>query len=342
MQLRIFLLKRVLLVLPTLLGLTILVFTISRVFPRNPVAMWAGQAAARNPELTKSLISSYHLGEPIYIQFYYYLIDLLHGNLGVSPISKRPIVDDLAQYFPNTIELAIVTLLLSTLVGIVLGIVSAVRKDRPIDYAGRIVSLIGVAIPEFWLGLLMQLVFFYVLGILPPGGMLDEAVAVKYPVYRITGMILFDALFTANWHALTNHLLHMIMPAIALGLPCIAVLSRMVRSCMLEVMHKDYVKTARAFGYAERIITFKHALRNAIVPSVTVIGTNFGVLMSGAVVIETVFYWPGIGRYLTNAIFLADFPAIVATTQIIGIVYILANLSVDMLYGILDPRIRFG
>jgi peptide/nickel transport system permease protein len=304
--------------------------------------MWAGQAAARNPELTERLIASYHLNEPLYIQFYYYVIDLLHGNLGFSPISKRPIIDDLAEYFPNTIELAIFTLLLSTLVGIVLGILSAVRKDRPIDYAGRITSLIGVAIPEFWLGLLMQLVFFYTLGIFPAGGMMDEAVAIRYPVQRITGMILFDALLTANWHALTDHLLHMIMPAIALALPCIAVLSRMVRSCMLEVMHKDYIRTARAFGYAERVVTFKHALRNAIVPSVTVIGTNFGVLMSGAVVIETVFYWPGIGRYLTNAIFLADFPAIVATTQIIGLVYIFANLTVDLLYAILDPRIRLG
>ena len=256
--------------------------------------------------------------------------------------------DALRDYFPGTIELTITAMIICVLLGIPLGIISAIKKDKWPDHIVRIFSLTGISIPVFWFALILQYVFYLKLSWLPLGGRLDAGVPPPtfnlpfLPDIHSTGLYVLDSLLGGQWDTLTMALLHLVMPAFCLAFIQLAVIARMTRGSMLEAMTQDFVRTARSKGLSERVVIFKHALRNAMIPTTTVIGLMFGGLLSGAVLTETIFYWPGIGRYSTHAIIGLDYPSIMGFTLIIALVYIFTNLLVDIIYAYLDPRIKYG
>ena len=325
-------------------GVTLLTFVLARVVPQNVAAVWAGfQGFKATGDVIKQLEDEYHLRDPLYVQYAYYLRDLIQGNWGRSPVTTRPVLEDIKAFFPNTVELGVASLLLGLVVGIPTGILSATRRNSGVDHLSRVVALAGVSLPGFWVGLLLQLAFYYHLGWVPdPGGRLSQAVQFTSPVQPRTGFLLIDSLITGNFIALRSALQHLILPAITLALPLIALISRMTRSAMLEVLNQDYVRTARAKGLTERTIEYRHALRNAWIPITTVVATSFGWLLTGSVVTELVFSWPGIGRYAVGAVLSFDFPAIMIFTLITAVGYALVNLIADLLYLVLDPRISYG
>ncbi len=253
----------------------------------------------------------------------------------------------LALFFPATLELTIFSLLLCVLIGLPIGIISAIKKDKWPDHVVRIFSLTGISIPVFWFALILQYVFYLKLDLLPLGGRLDLGTAA--PTFNLpfidvhsTGLFVLDSILGGNWTTLGQALLHLVMPAFCLAFIYLAVIARMTRSSMLEAMTQDYIRTARSKGLSERAVIFKHALRNALIPTTTVVGLMFGGLLSGAVLTETIFYWPGIGRYSTFAISSLDYASIMGFTLLVAIIYVLSNLFVDILYAYLDPRIKYG
>jgi ABC-type dipeptide/oligopeptide/nickel transport system permease component len=339
MKMRDYVVRRLLLLVPTLFGLVVIVFIVSHVVPGDPAQIWFGaqQLKAREEQIM-AIRMRYHLNEPLYMQFYYFLVDLLHGDMGTSPLTGRPVMTDIQEFFPNTVELAVAAMIMSLVLGIPLGILSAVKKDTMLDHLTRLFALGGVSMPEFWIGLLLQITFYYYLHIFPdPGGRMGiNAQAIQH----ITGFPIVDSLITGNWSALMSLLQHMAMPTFTLGISLVALISRMVRSSMLEVLRQDYIRTARAGGLAERVVIYKHALRNALIPTLTVVGMAFGWLLCGSVVVETVFYWPGIGKYSVGAVMHFDFPAILAFVLITGTIYSLSNFLVDIAYAHMNPTIR--
>jgi peptide/nickel transport system permease protein len=336
MRLRYYIIRRLVLLIPVILGVALITFGISHVIPADPARAWAGEKAT--DEYVEQLREAYHLNEPLYIQFFYYVDSLSHGDLGTSPTTGRPVIDDLKDYFPATLELTLVSMVIAIVVGIPLGVLSATKKDRPVDHITRIFSLSGVSMPIFWLGLLMILAFSFHIDLLPSGGRIDEWLG---PPTRITNLYILDSLLTLDGTRLMSSIEHIIMPAICLAYATLALITRMTRSSMLEVLNQDYIKSAKAKGLPERTVIYKHALRNALIPTTTVMGLAFGSLLGGAVLTETIFSWPGIGRYAVDAIVGLDFSAIMGFTLLVALVYVLANLIVDILYAVLDPRIRY-
>jgi len=327
--------KRMLLLMPVLLGVTVLTFSISHVIPSNPAAVALGPQAT--PETIAALNAKWGLDQPIYVQYFHYLSGLLHGDLGTSLHSNRPVAKDLMAYFPATFELTAASMLVCLLCGIPLGIIAAVKKDKLIDHFTRFFSLIGVSVPVFWLGLLMLLVFYFMLGILPGGSRLSPR---TLPPDHVTGLYLLDSLLAGNWATFWESLVHLIMPAVCLGFAIIGVISRMMRSSMLGVLGEDYIKTAQAKGLRPRKVVYQHALRNSILPVITIGGVQFGHLLAGAVLTETIFSWPGMGSYTVKSIMYLDFQPIMGFTILIAVIYVLINLLVDILYVLFDPRIR--
>jgi len=339
MGLQVYILRRILLLIPVLLGMTLITFTISHLIPGDPAALSLG------PHAHKDQIIAYRhelgLDRPVYVQYWIYLKDLLHGNFGRSLTTHRPVAHDLGEYFPATFELTITALVITVIMGIPLGVMSAVKRDKWLDHASRIFSLTGVSMPIFWLGLLLQMIFSYRLGWLPMNGRVDAQVLAMHPLHTVTGLYLLDSLFTGNWPVLVSCLRHILLPAITLSYASLAVVTRMVRSSMLDVMEQDYIRTARAKGLRERLVIYKHALRNALIPAVTVIGLTLGMLLGGAFFTETIFSWPGMGRYAVGTITSLDFPAIMGVAVIVALAYVTANLLVDVLYALIDARIRY-
>ncbi|MGQ0572193.1 MAG: ABC transporter permease [Armatimonadota bacterium] len=338
-----YLLRRLGSLVLVVLGVTVVVFVISRVVPGDVALLWTGQRGDAASTQTLELIrQQYHLDRPLAVQYLYYLSDLARGNLGISVKSNRPVRNEIAERLPNTIELGLAALLLGIPVGITFGVVSATRRNSAADHAGRLVALAGVCIPVFWLGLLLQMLLYYRLGLLPsPGGRLSDVIELVAPVQRVTGFLLVDTLMTGNLTALKDAVLHLVMPAVTLALPLVALISRMTRSSMLEVLSQDYIRTARAKGVERRRVHYRHALRNALLPILTVIGISFGALLTGSVVTELIYYWPGIGQYAVQAILAYDGPVIMAFTAFAAIVFAAANLVVDVLYVFVDPQIRY-
>ncbi len=338
-----FIIRRLLLAVVVVFGVTLITFVLARVLPQNVAEVWAGFQGFRTSEDTiRAVEEQYHLNEPLYIQYGYYLRDLVTLNWGTSPITTRPVADDIRTFLPNTIELSAAAMLLAVVVAVPLGIVSATHRNSFGDHLARLLALFGVAAPGFWVAMVLQLVFYYQLGwIEDPGGRLSNAVMRSHPVETVTGFLLVDTVLTGNWVAFRDALEHLILPAVTLALPLLALISRMVRSSMLEVLRQDYVRTARAKGLTERIVVGRHAFRNAIIPTVTVIALSFGWLLTGAVVTEVVFYWPGIGQYAVGAVMSFDFPAIIAFTAISATIFVLVNLVADLAYAYLDPRVRY-
>lgn len=328
--------RRLLFLILVLFGLSVITFTLSHVIPSDPARMMAGPRA--NQVTLNKIREQYGLNDPVVTQYLHYVVGVAHLDFGTSFSSRKPVRSDLGRYLPATIELGFYAFLLSTIIGIPLGVISAVKRNSWIDHIARFISISGLALPVFWLALMVQFLFFGKLGWLPDGQRLPTGVD---PPKNITSLYTIDALLTGNWHLLRLAAVHLIMPVTVLAYGSLAVVTRMVRGGMLEVLNQDYVRTARAKGLDQRLVIVRHALKNALLPTVTSIGLQVGLLLSGAFLVEIVFSWPGIGRYSVQAIQQTDYNAIMATTLVIALIFVLMNLLVDILYLFLDPRISY-
>ena len=335
MRLSTYIMRRIAMLIPVLLGVLILVFVIAYVIPADPARAWAGQRA--RDDQVEALRERYHLNEPVHIQIYYYLRNvILHFDLGVSPTTGRPVRDDLRAFFPATFELALFAFLLAIAMGIPLGVISALRRNKPTDHFSRVVALAGVSTPLFWSALILQFLFYFKWDLLPAMG------RSSIDITRYTGFLLLDSILNWNWTAFGDAALHMILPATTLAFYTMGYLVRITRGSMLEVLESEFVITAKAKGLPRRVVIYRHALKNAIIPPLTVLGVNFGWLLGGTVLLETIFAWPGMGRYAAGSIVMVDLPAVVGYTLIVALVMLLSNLVVDILYSVVDPRVRIG
>ncbi|HIE58113.1 MAG TPA: ABC transporter permease [Anaerolineales bacterium] len=314
-----------------------LIFVIARVMPGDPARLALGPEASE--EQVQKLQKELGLDLPIYIQYLHYMSGVFRGKLGVSLYTNRDVVVDLIAYFPATLELVTVAMILAVAVGIPLGIISAIHQDRWEDHVTRIFALSGVSMPRFWIGILFQLILAYHLGLLPITGRIAPDIS---PPRTITGLFIVDSLVTGNLLALKSSLLHLIMPAFTLALSPIAQLMRVVRASMIEQMRKGYILTARANGMPENLLIYKYMLKNAFTAALTIIGLLYGFFLAGAFVVETVFSWPGMARYGMRAFVYKDFNAIIGVVLVIAVVYAIINFLVDIGYGLLDPRVRLG
>jgi len=331
-----YVLKRLLYSIPVLIGVTLLVFLISHAIPGDPARMMAGEKASN--EAVARLRHSLGLDRPLPVQYVTYLGGLLKGDLGISIRNQRPVARDLMDIFPATLELTLVSILLCVLVGLPLGIFSALRRNRLFDHVSRVFSVVGISMPVFWLGLMLLLLFYSRLGWLPGSGRLDIRLD---PPARITGMYLVDSLLEGNGRAFVSALSHIILPAFCLSYVYLAIITRITRSSMISVLGLDYITTARANGLSEARVVMKHALKNALIPTVTITGLSIGELLGGAILTETIFDWPGMGKYVVDSVGYLDFPAIMGFTLVVAVVYVIINLLVDLTYAVLDPQIRY-
>jgi peptide/nickel transport system permease protein len=318
-----------------LFGLLCLTFVISHVVPGDPARLAAGPDA--NAAMVETIRTKYGLDRPLAAQFARYVRGLAVGDFGGSLRSRNAVRDDLARYFPNTFELVALALLLAVAVGLPLGMLSAVYKDTWIDHGARVVSVSGVALPAFWLGLMLQLVIALWLGWLPLGGRLGLTATSPAP---ITHLLLVDAVLRGEWRTFADALRHAVLPVVTLCVPALASIMRVNRAEMLETLQQDYITTARAQGFPDFRVVTRYALRNAMIPTLAMIGLRYGWMLGGTILVETVFDWPGIGLYAVNAAVSSDFQPIMGVTLLIGLNFMLANLLVDLAYGWLDPRIR--
>jgi len=311
-------------------------FLTLRIVPGDVVELMAAQALT--PEQMQQMRTEWGLDQPIYIQYLSFMGSLSQGSLGYSFTQGKAVTTLLGQRLPPTIELALVALALSVIIGIGTGIISVMFQDRWPDYLSRLFAMLGFSIPWFWLALMLIALFSVRLGWTPVTGQLDPAIQIE----RITNFIIIDSLITGNWAALKDYALHLILPAISIGLSVAGFIARITRSSMLEIMMQDYIRTARGKGLRERAVVGVHVIRNALMPVITIIGLMFGSLLGGAVVTETVFAWPGVGKFLVDAIFKRDFPVVQGTVIFIALAYVFVNLIVDLSYHYIDPRLRRG
>ncbi|WP_297558074.1 ABC transporter permease [Meiothermus sp.] len=332
-----YLLRRLFFVIFVVWGVTFATFFIANVVPIDPAIAALGDNARE--EQIKEFRERYGLDKPIWQQYLIYMGRLLSGDLGNSLRTQRAVAEDLKEFFPATLELSVAAFLVTLLLGVPAGILAALRQNKATDVTVRILALIGGATPVFFLAVLLQYVFARQFDLLPVQGRLD---GFTFPPPRVTGMVGIDALLARDWGAFLDSLRHLVLPAFVLGLFSAAILARMTRATMLEVLSQDYIRTARAKGVPGRAVVFRHALKNASLPVLTLLGGLLGGLLSGAVLTETIFSWPGIGRYVTQSATSLDFPAVMGVTLLVGLVYALINLIVDLLYAFLDPRIRYA
>ena len=318
-----------------LVGVSILTFALAQLVPVDPAATALGSNARE--EQIEAYRKERGLDQPAVIQYVNYVKRLFQGDLGNSIRTRRAVADDLRDYLPATIELAMAAMVITILVGTPLGIIAALNRNTAIDASARMVALIGGAMPIFYVGLVLLGVFYRQLQWLPGPGRLDATLT---PPTDITGLYTIDSLLTGNWETLRNSIGHLILPAITLGLYSTAALLRMTRSSMLEMLGQDYVRTARAKGLKERLVVARHVFKNALPPILTIIGILFGSLLSGAVLTETIFNWPGIGRYATTSVTTLDYPAVMGVTLVAAFIYPLMNTLVDIAYTFIDPRVR--
>ncbi len=329
--------RRLLLVIPMLIGVTLLTFTVSHLVPVNPIVLIVGEKALDKPDIVAAATEKWGLDKPVPEQYAYYLANLARGDLGVSFKTKRPVAQDLALYLPATVELSLASFLFAIVLGLPLGILAAIRSRSWVDHLSRLVSLLGASMPPFWSGLMVLSLFYARLGLLPGPGRIDTRMVAPPPA---TGLYLVDSLLAGDWAAFGSTVQHLILPSIVLGWFTLALVCRITRASLLESLRMDYIRTARSKGLRERMVIVRHALRNAFIPTLTVLGLAFAGLMTGAIMTETIFAWPGIGRYAVESAANLDYPAVMGTTLLIAVVYIFVNLLVDVLYGVLDPRIR--
>lgn len=320
-----------------LFGAILVAFLVAHLVPADPLAVVLSDTATKDPSIRAAYMKRWGLDRPLPEQFFFYLANVLHGDLGESFTTRRPVIRDLAQFLPGTIELSFAAFAVSVIFGIPLGVWAALRHNRSADHAARLISLVGAASPIFWTGLIALYIFYYILRWAPGPGQLDPHLT-RPPV--VTGFLLIDSLIAGRVDVFLSALGHIILPALVLGWFIMGLTARTTRSALLEVLGADYLRTARAKGLGEGRVIGLHALRNALIPVLTVAGLAFASLLSGAVLTETVFAWPGIGRYAVTAATRLDYPAILGVTLLTAVIYIAVNFVVDLLYGVLDPRIR--
>ena len=330
-----FLLRRLGLVVPTFIGITLAVFALIHLIPGDPVEALSGERGMTD-ERYRRLIHEFGLDRPLWAQYGDYVWKALHGDLGLSTITHEPVFAEFMARFPATVELSLVAMLFALAIGIPAGIVAATKRNTVWDYSVMGAALTGYSMPIFWWGLLLILTFSVGLGWTPVSG----RIAIQYDIAPVTGFMLVDALFSSDKGAFRSALSHLILPAIALGTIPLAVIARMTRSSMLEVLREDYVRTARAKGAGRFRVVAIHALRNALIPVVTTIGLQVGTLLAGAILTETIFSWPGVGKWLVEAIHRRDYPAVQGGILMTATIIIGVNLLVDALYGVINPRIR--
>lgn len=332
-----FLARKLLGLVPTLLGITLLAFGLIRLIPGDPIEVMMGERRL-DPEAHAALVHRLGLDQPLHLQYVDYLTKLAHGDLGESMVSREPVAKEFAALFPATLELAGVALLLAVVLGLTLGLLAALKRGSLLDQGVMGVATLGHSMPVFWWGLILIMYFSVGLGWTPVSGRLS----VIYEVEPHTGFMLIDSLFWGESGAFGSACLHLLLPGLVLGTSSMAVVARMTRSSMLEVLREDYVRTARAKGLSPKRVLVVHALRNALIPVLTVIGMQTGSLLAGAVLTETIFSWPGIGKWLIEAIARRDYPVVQAGILISACTFIAVNLLVDLLYGVVNPRIRSG
>jgi peptide/nickel transport system permease protein len=353
-----FLGRRLLLLLPVMIGVILITFIIVRLIPGDPCVTMLGERAT--PAKCEAFLDRYGLNDNIFVQFGRYLLNIGKGDFGTSIKWSRPVVDIIAERLPMTLELTLLAMLFSTVVGILLGVVSALKRNTVIDTITMIIANIGISMPVFWLGLLLAYVFALLLKgtpfVLPPSGRFSAGMALqnlakfwgmtnvtgfkKFIIDLMSNTVFINCIFTGNWKIFWDSLKHLILPAVAVGTIPMAIIARMTRSSLLEVLGLDYIRTARAKGLIEPKVISKHAMRNALIPIVTIIGIETGELLSGAVLTETVFSLPGMGTAMVGAILARDYPVVQGFVMVIAVIFVLVNLLVDLSYAYLDPRIR--
>jgi dipeptide transport system permease protein len=330
-----FLLRRAALVIPTFLGITILVFSLIHMIPGDVVEAMSGERGME-PERYTQLRHEFGLDQPLYVQYFDYLKHVIHGDLGQSIITHEPVLTEFTTLFSATLELSLCAILFAVLIGLPAGMLAALKRNTFLDYSVMGVSLTGYSMPIFWWALLLILFFSVTLGWTPVSGRID----IVFDIPPVTGLLLIDSLISGEPGAFRSAASHLILPTIALGTIPLAVIARMTRSAMLEVLREDYVRTARAKGLSRLRVIGVHALRNALIPVVTVIGLQVGTLLAGAILTETIFSWPGIGKWLVEAIHRRDYPVVQGGILMSATIIIVVNLVVDLLYGVINPRIR--
>jgi peptide/nickel transport system permease protein len=337
MPLHLYIARRLLFAIPLLIGITLVSFLIARAVPADPINANLSQRAQNDPEVVAAFRREWGLDKTPVEQYLTFVGNLLQGNLGRSIRSRQPIIEDIGRFLPATIELATVATIFGVGLGLVFGIVSAVWRNKPIDYVVRTISLVGISVPVFVLALVGLSVLHAQLRWLPGPGRLD---AVLNDPPRVTGLFTVDALLAGQWSIFVSAFSRLILPSLVLAFYMSGLISRVTRSSMLDVMGMDYLRTARAKGLHESFVVLRHALSNAMLPIITVIGLSYGNLLTGAVLTETIFAWPGIGRYMFRASTSQDFPAIMGVSLLIAFIYVVVNLMVDVLYYFVDPRVR--
>ena len=328
-----YIIRRFLILIPTLFGVSVIVFLMLHLTPGDPAELLLGERATE--ETLNQVREHLGLNEPLHVQYGLFLKRLSKGDLGETIWTRQKVWIEIKERFPATIELSMVALCISCFFGVILGIISATKQYSIFDYVSMICALTGVSMPIFWLGLIFMLVFSVNLGWLPISGRLS----VNVDIQAITNFYIIDAIITGNWTALKDVLWHLIMPAVTLSTIPTAIVARMTRSAMLEVLRQDYIKTAKAKGLSQFKVVFKHALRNALIPVVTTIGLQFGVLLGGAILTETIFAWPGVGKWMYDGVTKRDYMVIQGGTLFIATMFVVINLMVDVLYAIINPRI---
>lgn len=330
-----YIIKRLLALIPILIGVAVIVFLIVHLIPGDPAQTMLGERAT--DQALARLREQMGLNDPLPVQFWRYVKDLLRGDLGRSIMSNNPVSAELTQRFPATLELSFFAMMFAVFVGVPAGIFASINQNSWFDNLSMLIALIGVSMPIFWLGLMFIWLFAVELGWFPP----SSRIGVGLDFAPITNLYVIDSILKLNFTALKDVLHHLVLPAVALGTIPMAIIARMTRSSMLEVLKKDYIRTGFAKGLKKKVVIFKHALKNAMVPIITVVGLQFGVLLGGAVMTETIFSWPGLGKYLVDAIYARDFPIVQGGILFFAGVFVIVNLIVDLSYALVDPRIQY-
>ena len=330
-----FILRRIGLLIPTFIGITLAAFAFIRLLPGDPVLLMAGERGV-SPERHAELMHQLGFDRPIYVQYVDFLTSALHGDLGQSVVTKRSVFDDFFTLFPATLELTICAMIFAIALGVPAGVIAATRRGSWVDQTIMATALVGYSMPIFWWGLLLIILFSGVLGWTPVSG----RISLIYFFPSVTGFMLIDSLLSGQKGAFASAVSHLILPTIVLGTVPLAVIARQTRSAMLEVLGEDYIRTARAKGMSTARVVGVHALRNALIPVVTTIGLQTGVLLAGAILTETIFSWPGVGKWMVNSIFRRDYPSVQGGLLLIASMVMVVNLIVDLLYGLINPRIR--
>ena len=332
-----FIFRRILTSIFVLIGVSIMTFFIARVIPTNAAAMYIGPKARQEDiERVKKQLG---LDKPLPVQYIIYMNQLLHGDLGDSISTKRPVLLEITERFPATLELLFTAMFFAILIGVPLGVLSARWQGKALDVGVRTISIMGVSMPAFYLGLLLQIFFFRNLNLLPLAGRISGDLRFTHPIQPITNFLLIDSLLTGNWIALKDVALHLVLPALTLAAYPIGLIARMTRAAMLEVLEQDYIRTARAYGIRDYVVTYMYALKNAISPTLTVIGLTFAFALTGTFFVEIIFNWPGLGLFTVRSLLAVDYPAIMGMTLFGATGYVLINLIVDLLQAWIDPRI---